>query len=87
MYAQKIVKSLKHKSNGAVFDAITTKDFESEIVNKIDEGKVTSLSSNLEALFGQIHTNTLENDRLTTLRDTLLPKLMSGEMNVENIQV
>lgn len=35
----------------------------------------------------QIKNNRDETLRLITLRDTLLPKLMSGEMNVENIQI
>ncbi|MDR0963224.1 MAG: restriction endonuclease subunit S [Clostridium sp.] len=33
-------------------------------------------------LFGQIRANIDENQRLSTLRDTLLPRLMSGELSV-----
>ena len=36
-------------------------------------------------LFGRYLNNRLENDRLSTLRDTLLPKLMSGELDVSDI--
>lgn len=35
----------------------------------------------------QIVNNCLENKRLSTLRDTLLPKLMSGEIDVSNIDL
>ena len=31
--------------------------------------------------------NTVENDRLSKLRDTLLPKLMNGEMDLDNIEI
>ena len=35
----------------------------------------------------QIHSNRHENKRLSTVRDALLPKLMSGEIDVSDIQV
>lgn len=35
----------------------------------------------------QIENNLLENERLAALRDNLLPKLMSGEIDVSNIQL
>ena len=34
----------------------------------------------------QIHANRRENKRLSEVRDTLLPKLMSGELDVSAIQ-
>ena len=38
-------------------------------------------------MFEQIIQNQLENQRLSILRDTLLPKLMSGELDVSNIDI
>ena len=38
-------------------------------------------------MFEKIKCNTIENDRLKRLRDSLLPKLMSGEIDVSNIQL
>lgn len=38
-------------------------------------------------LIGQYLNNRLENEKLTKLRDTLLPKLMSGELDVSNIDL
>ena len=35
----------------------------------------------------QIVSNSIENKRLAIMRDALLPKLMSGEINVSNIQL
>lgn len=38
-------------------------------------------------MFEQIKCNAIENDRLKRLRDSLLPKLMSGEIDVTDIQL
>ena len=39
-----------------------------------------------EPVFKAILSNALENQRLAELRDTLLPELMSGEIDVSDIQ-
>jgi len=39
------------------------------------------------AMTNEIYSNCLENERLTQLRDTLLPKLMSGEIDVDKVEV
>lgn len=38
-------------------------------------------------LLGRYLNNRLENEKLSALRDALLPKLMSGELDVSNIQL
>ena len=38
------------------------------------------------SLFEQILNNTLENEKLADLRDTLLPRLMSGEIDVSALK-
>lgn len=38
-------------------------------------------------MYAQIRINAIENDKLKRLRDSLLPKLMSGELDVSNIQL
>lgn len=38
-------------------------------------------------MFAKIKANQIETDNLTALRDTLLPKLMSGELDVSNIDI
>ena len=38
-------------------------------------------------ILAQIHSNRSENKRLSTVRDSLLPKLMSGEIDVSNIRL
>lgn len=40
-----------------------------------------------EAITNKIYNNCKENEYLTQLRDTLLPKLMSGEINVSKVEI
>lgn len=84
-YTIKVVERLKHKASGAVFDAITTRDFESERIMKLSGDKAKAFLDVAEPMYQAILNNTIENLRLITLRDSLLPKLMSGEIDVSNI--
>ena len=86
-YVLKAVASLKHKASGAVFDAIVTRDFESETINILSDDDSKSVLSVIKPMMETIHNNSEENIRLVTLRDSLLPKLMSGELDVSAIQV
>ena len=45
------------------------------------------ISKNLESIYSIIYNNETESRRLAELRDTLLPKLMSGELKVNEIEV
>ena len=85
-YTLKVVDRLKHKASGAVFDAITTRDFESEQIMKLSDDDGRAFLCVAEPMFQEILNNSIENLRLSTLRDFLLPKLMSDEMDVSNIQ-
>ena len=85
-YTLKVVDKLKHKASGAVFDAITTRDFESEQIMKLSDDDARAFLCVAEPMFQDILNNSIENLRLSTLRDFLLPKLMSGEIDVSNIQ-
>ena len=86
-YTLQTVQALKHKASGAVFDAITTRDFETETIRLIPDRTATEFLSVATPIFNQILSNSIENLRLTELRDTLLPRLMTGEINVSNIEV
>ena len=86
-YTLKAVDRLKHKASGAVFDAITTRDFESEQIMKLSDDDATAFLRVAEPMFQEVLNNNIENLRLSTLRDSLLPKLMSGEIDVSDIQL
>ena len=76
-----VVERLIKKSNGAVFSAITSKDFDEEILIPSQKA-VEDFTNVIDGFFRRIFTIGTENSRLSTLRDTLLPRLMSGELEV-----
>ena len=83
--AQYVVESLKHKASGAIFDAIVTRDFESEIVPALTVDEANSFEEKVVPIYEAILNNSKENLRLTEFRDTLLPRLMSGELPVADL--
>ena len=86
-YTLKAVDRLKHKASGAVFDAITTRDFESEQIMKLSDDDAKEFLCIAEPMFQKVLNNCIENLRLSTLRDSLLPKLMSGEVDVSAVKL
>ena len=83
--AQYVIESLKHKASGAVFDAIVTRDFESETIPDIPIECARSFEEKISPVYKAILNNSIESARLTALRDTLLPMLMSGELSVADL--
>ena len=61
------------------FDAFKFNMPISDVLDKFD--KITS------PVYDKIVSNSLENTRLAALRDTLLPKLMKGEIDVSNVNI
>jgi len=51
-----------------------------------DNDVIEKFHATVASLFEQIRINLNENRHLTTLRDTLLPRLMSGELRVSDIE-
>lgn len=76
-----LVKKLKNKASGAVFDAITTRDFDEAIIIP-PLPIMNKFSETIERIFGAILNNIIQAKVLLKARDTLLPKLISGEIHV-----
>ena len=73
-------------SRGSVIKFITKgniADFEIAMPRENSDDKLAVLDSIYQSIDG----NTAENNNLATLRDTLLPKLMSGELSVDDVSV
>ena len=51
------------------------------------EDELAEFQSLVSPMYAQIRINAIENDKLKRLRDSLLPKLMSGEIDVSGIQL
>ena len=86
-YVLETVKALKHKASGAVFDAIITRDFDTESIPALSSEQIDSFIAVAEPIYSDILNRTIENQRLATLRDTLLPKLMNGEIDVSAVKI
>lgn len=86
-YTLKTIQSLRHKASGAVFDAIVTSDFKTETINKLSVDVELKALSLISPMMDNILQNSMENIQLATLRDTVLPRIMSGDIDVSNIEV
>ena len=52
------------------------------LIDELDQVKAKEVNSLLTPLFEKIGENELENQRLASLRDLLLPRLLNGEINL-----
>ena len=67
--------------------AVWENSFETYPVLIPEEGQLDRFSRQLAPLIDQIRDSCRENNRLASLRDALLPKLMSGEIDVSEIDL
>lgn len=84
---KRAVRSLKAKSNGATFAAINTRDLKDEMIPMPSHDVVEDYDRWATPLFALMLANEEESIRLANLRDTLLPKLMSGEIDVSKVEL
>lgn len=66
---------------------IGKKDYDAFKITLPDKTSLDRFDEITAPMIDQIITNRLENKRLAALRDALLPKLMSGELDVSNIDL
>lgn len=84
LFRQTPVKSIV---TGAVQPKISQINLRSIQIVVPPEKTLLSFNAQVESLFAQIRLNKEQNKLLEILRDTLLPKLMSGEIDVSDIQL
>ncbi len=72
---------------GAVQPKISQANLNKVPVVVPSEKELLALDAIIQPLFSQIRILRAENDRLSSVRDALLPKLMSGELDVSNIDI
>ncbi|MFB4685084.1 restriction endonuclease subunit S [Enterobacter hormaechei subsp. hoffmannii] len=77
-----IVDDLLAAAYGSVFDTITTRTFESINLKFPSLNSIEKFNKEVASLFNKKEINTSQIKILEKLRDTLLPKLMSGEVRV-----
>lgn len=67
--------------------SLTTKMLSKLKIPKVEDSLILKFSEFAWSIIPQIENNLIENKRLTDLRDSLLPKLMSGEIDVSDIRL
>lgn len=82
---QQKLDELKRNSYGTVFDTITTNTLRDIKVIIPGLSSLIELEEKLKPLYGKILSNLKENNCLSKIRETLLPKLMSREIDVNEL--
>ena len=78
--------TLVHSAHGSVFDTITTSTFSSSKVVLAPPSVVQAFNRVSSPVFLRLSANTGESRTLATLRDALLSKLLSGELQEKNAE-
>lgn len=81
------LKQLHITGTGTTQQQLTVPDFRKTEILVPSQEIVTLFTATVEPIFEKIWANQNENEKLSSLRDTLLPKLMSGELDVSNIDL
>jgi len=78
------VDELQSAAYGSVFDTITTNTFKGHPIFLPEESVIHKFDRKVTLYFEKMMVNSYQIRTLENLRDTLLPKLMSGEVRVNN---
>jgi len=81
-WAAQNLDAIKQRGSGTTFAEISKGNFRPMPVLVPDEKALAAYQESTLPLYEQITTNLRETDTLATLRDSLLPKLLSGELAV-----
>jgi type I restriction enzyme S subunit len=73
-------------ANGTTMQAINNTNIKKIKILSPTEDILNNFNRIVKPIFKQIYENNIENKNLIQLRDILLPKLMSGEIDVSNVK-
>lgn len=79
---QRLVNSLKQKAHGSVFDTITQETFKGVDVVLPTTGVLDSFEQRVKSILERVLVNLHMANSLSALRDTLLPRLISGQLRL-----
>ena len=79
---KRLVDQLKQRAHGSVFDTITQESFAGVLVSFPSESVIAGFEDGVAALMSRIRENLIQAQTLATLRDTLLPRLISGQLRL-----
>jgi len=81
------LKQLHITGTGTTQQQLTVPYFQKTEILVPSQEIVTLFTATVDPIFEKIWANQNENEKLSSLRDTLLPKLMSGELDVSGIDL
>lgn len=81
---QALIQGIK---GGSAQPKFNKTDFKNLLIAIPSKMKLSAFNETVSPIFKAIDSNLTENKKLISLRDTLLPKLMSGEIDVSNIDI
>lgn len=81
------LKQLHITGTGTTQQQLTVPDFQKTEILVPSQEIVALFTATVDPIFEKIWANQNENEKLSSLRDTLLPKLMSGELDVSDIDL
>lgn len=85
--SQNGVKEIQKGTVGAVQAKLPIKNIQSINIPLLPQSEMQSLSDTLTTLFSQISMNTAESKCLAGIRDSLLPQLMNGKIDVSKVKI
>lgn len=83
---KRLVDRLKQQAHGSVFDTITQATFKSIITVKPPLQTILHYEKSVENIMERILTNLVSTSTFAELRDTLLPRLISGQLRLPEAQ-
>lgn len=78
---------LVNNSTGAAYPAVNSKDFQNAVILRPSNDILSEFHSKVEAVFELKHNFTVKNENLHRTRDLLLPRLISGEIDVSELDI
>ena len=82
LWCKENIEAIKGNANGSTFLEISKKAFRPLVALKSSNELLGEFIKRVELLFSRIVVGEKESVDLATLRDSLLPKLLSGELSV-----
>ena len=86
-YLYLYLRQLNISGTGTTQQQLTVPDFRKTEIVIPDKETMTAFTALITPMFEKMWANEEENDSLAKIRDALLPKLMSGEVDVSSIQL
>ena len=84
LYGQSLIQGIK---GGSAQPKFNKTDFRNLLIYLPNDNLLEKFHQTVEPMFELIDENNSENQSLVVIRDTLLPKLISGEINVSDIDL